>query len=417
MDGSRWNWIILILILTLQVACGKSKTPHTVLRQVNDECKESATPDRFIVRWTDGRRTVEKAPDRERFIEDFITPNLEKIESAEHDHWIRAEDASPLSHWGAPEINNWGIENVNAAAAWQRGVRGQGVTVAVIDSGLDRNHSLLKDRVAWNSKETGIDHLGRDRSSNGIDDDGNGYIDDYAGYDFYALSGDVRDDSDHGTHVSGIIAASHDDDVHVPDQLQGVAPESKILPLDFITGDGGYVSDAILAIEYAIKMKAKVINASWGGGPCVEELATAINSLSQHNMLFIAASGNSALNIDDYRRYPASHILSTQITVGSITPFGGMADHSNFGERSVNIFAPGFEISSTVPGNSYAVFSGTSMATPFVTGAAALLWSYRPQASFQEIKQAILQGVTVNNTYRNSTRGRLNIEAALNTLN
>src|SRR5262249_39786115 len=148
----------------------------------------------------------------------------------------------------------------------QHGLRGQGVKVAIIDSGVDISHPQLSANIAINAGETGIDGNGKDRRTNGVDDDGNGFVDDVTGYDFVHQSGQMIDDDGHGTHVAGIIAAAHTAKDIRTDVMQGIAPSAKILPLKFLGNDGsGYLSDAMRAVDYAVKAGAKVVNASWGG--------------------------------------------------------------------------------------------------------------------------------------------------------
>ncbi|MCB0383950.1 MAG: S8 family serine peptidase, partial [Bdellovibrionales bacterium] len=349
---------------------------------------------------------------RDQFINEFIEPQIEKIDFVEADQVVRVDaELENSSLFDYPD--NWGSQRIDASVAWQKNLRGEGILVAVIDSGVDTSHPDLAGRIYKNPGELGTDGSGQDKSSNGIDDDGNGMIDDVSGYDFVANSANVYDNSFHGTHVAGIIAAEHSDIVHQTGHVQGVAPGAMILPLTFIDSTGGgTLGDAVRAIDYAVKMGAKIINASWGGAPCSQILGEKIASLANHNILFVAAAGNRSANIDVDREYPASYNYPAQITVGSTGNLDLMADHSNYGDIKVHLFAPGSRIVSTVPGGGYRSSTGTSMATPFVAGAAALLWSSRPQASAKEIRQLLLSSTKNDPQYRNSSHGRLDIGRA-----
>lgn len=402
-------WIfrgLTFLFLISGIACSNKKTSETVFpQQKSQACLEQELKTEFIVQWEDGRISLEKYKNKEEFITQFIEPNLEQIKFAEtnspiylHDYDVKEKIQATAS------LYDWGLYDTHADYAWKLGYYGQNVRVAVIDSGVDVNHPALSQRIAYNPGEI---------PNNGIDDDKNGYVDDYYGFDFGQKNGDVKVILDHGTHVAGIIAADH------TGQAKGVAPDSLIIPLNFFTQSEdpnehpwATVGDAILAIDYAVhKRNARLINASWGGGICSQALKNIMASVEQNGVLFIVASGNEGANIDLTPAYPASFGLSNQITVGALSTSSGQVSFSNYGVNSVNLLAPGEQIWSTIPKQQYAFLSGTSMATPFVTGAAALLWSYKPQASVQQIKQALLQGVDTG-PYNVSSQGTLNIQKA-----
>ncbi|MCB0355648.1 MAG: S8 family serine peptidase [Bdellovibrionales bacterium] len=409
--------IYLLFGLSL-IACSKDKDSaqqSNFKRKADDfpPCQAAQLKQQFLVVWKDGSISREYAVDRESFINDFMEENKEYIEFAENDYLVEFPPVGKDADVNLSAIDNWGVARIAADQAWQMGARGQNITVAVVDSGVDVNHPDLSQQIAHNENEI---------PGNGIDDDGNGYIDDYSGYSYITHDDDVAQSSLHGSHVSGIIAAQHDDNEIMQDKVQGIAPRAKLIPLKFIDADGGgLVSDAIDAIDYAVLRGAKVINASWGGG-CSESLKVKMDQLTSEDVLFIAAAGNSAKNIDKDPEFPAAYATAAMITVGAITRFNGMADFSNYGDKRVHLFAPGESIISTAPGNRYISLDGTSMAAPFVSGAAAALWSDQPQASAQQIKQALLEAVDIeydnNNipTYHNVTQGRLNLGRAIEIL-
>jgi len=390
-------------------------------------CEPSAVPDRFIVRWKDGSISVKTAEDTATLEREFIEPNREDIDFVEHDFKVSirvpSSNETVESYARPPADIDWGQVDVGAYEAWKI-AQGEGITVAVIDSGVDPYHPQLIDRIAINTGEIPDD---------GIDNDNNGFIDDYLGFDFHKYSigkggsGNIRDPLGHGTHVAGIILAEH-----TPNGLmKGIAPKAKLIPLNFMGPDEtGYIGDAIFAIEYAVRRGARVINASWGGPSCSLALRQKIAALESLGVLFVAAAGNGdpytgiGYNLDFRADYPAAFGLPGQLTVGATNIYGRMTGFSNYSYNLVHLMAPGWQIMSTFPTGGkarcsgyspapgYCYMSGTSMATPFVAGAAALLWSYRPQATVSEIRTAIMKGVTPGE-YQAVSRGRLNIRRAL----
>ncbi len=405
MDVKKLSPLILFFLI---ISCNKREPANTGAqfnKSTETGCEENQIENEYLVRWKSGKITIEKSQSEDEFVGDFLERNQDEILSAEPHYRIQLSPNSELSQkdWGGSK--NWGIDAIEAKVAWNKSLETEEIIVAVIDSGMDTTHPEFQNILAINEKE----------EINGIDDDGNGLIDDRMGYDFVSDSAEVKDYTGHGTHIVGVIAAQHD-----VGEILGVAPRAKILPLNFIGGNGGgTVLGAILAIQYAERRGAKVINASWGGSVCSLSLKDQIESLAQSNILFVAAAGNSGSNLDQFPEYPAAFILDNMITVGASTFDNKTAGFSNFGQR-VDIMAPGANIFSTYPmefdndGTEDGIFSlnGTSMSAPFVTGAAALLWQYYPNASYIEIKQALLLGSSPG-PYPVSTRSLLNIRLAL----
>ena len=313
----------------------------------------------------------------------------------------------------------WGLNNdgqtggtadadIDAVEAWDISTGSRDVVVGVIDTGIDYSHSDLASNMWVNSSEIPGD---------GIDNDGNGFIDDVHGINAITDSGDPMDDEGHGTHVSGTIGASGGNGIGVV----GVNHEVSLVGCKFLDAAGnGSTSDAIKCIDYMVSLKnsgvnLRVLNNSWGGGGYSQALADAIASSEAADLLFVAAAGNDTIDNDVNPHYPSNYENASVLSVASTDQTDGISWFSHYGLTSVDMGAPGSAILSTTPGESYASYSGTSMATPHVAGAAALVLSINPELSTQELKDllmnsgdanAALQGVTVAGT-------RLNVNQAL----
>lgn len=389
------------------VACNNEDPAEVILPSKTSVCSGQIKNKSYIIQWNDNSVTTVSDVDRETLKEDFVRPNLSEIRRVEYEQVL---NISQFETKAVTQIDNWGYKQIHAADFWQAGFRGQGVLVAVIDSGVDVIHPHLQNRIETNEGEAG------ELATNGIDDDHNGFVDDYLGYNFHAKSADLTDNVFHGTHVAGIIAGEHSENSVVDNELLGMAPQAKILPVKFLDETGGTLSAAIQAIGYAATRGAKIINASWGGSGCSEILRDKIAEVTAQGILFVVASGNSGNNIDKFPEYPAAFQDTLQITVGAISPFLGMTNFSNYSDQLVHLFAPGQDIVSTVPGG-VASLSGTSMATPFVVGAAALILSANPSLSLPQLREKLLKAVVQDNNYRNVTRGRIDLSRAINSLN
>lgn len=279
------------------------------------------------------------------------------------------------------------------------------IVIAVIDTGIDFSHPLLKDKIWTNPGESGIDSFGRDKSSNGIDDDKNGYIDDTHGWNFVEHSAFPRDTHGHGTHVSGIIAQ--------------LAPEVKILPLKYFDENSSgetHMINTIKAIDYARSMGAEIINYSAGGLSSNLSEEQAIARAARDKVLFVAAAGNESANTDIIGYYPAGYELPNIIAVTAINSQTQVLDSSNYSSTVVDIAAPGEDIYSSLPGGGYGTLTGTSQATAFVSAIAALLMSHRPDLQNPEdVIQYLVQSGTWNKNLKTKTRQatRLNAYYAL----
>ena len=289
--------------------------------------------------------------------------------------------------------------DIDAPEAWDY-TTGTGQTVvAVIDTGVDYNHDDLRANIWVNSGEI---------AGNGLDDDGNGYIDDLHGYDFANNDSNPMDDNGHGTHVSGTIGAVGDNGLGVV----GVNWHTKIMALKFLDESGsGYLSNAIRALDYAVANGARLSNNSWGGGGYEATLGMAIARASSVGHIFVAAAGNSASNNDVTASYPASYAYDNVVAVAATDQNDNLASFSNYGASTVDIAAPGVSIYSTLPGNSYGSYSGTSMATPQVAGALSLYLDANPSATASQAITALYQSADAILSLSNRVAGsrRLNI--------
>ena len=263
------------------------------------------------------------------------------------------------------------LARIGVESAWSITTGDPRIIVAVVDTGVDCTHEDLVGRCWINEDEI---------PDNGVDDDGNGYVDDRAGWSFYKDSGDVGDVMRHGTHVTGIIAAT----MNNGKGIAGVAPSVTIMPVAVFTPVGvGTYYDLIRGILYAVDNGARVINLSLGATTYSRGEAEAVQYAEQHGVVVVAAAGNQASN---RLFYPAAHPQT--IAVAATDANDGVAGFSNYGTY-VDVAAPGVSILSTIPGNGYGILSGTSMATPHVAGLAALILSLNPSLTPAQVRDLI----------------------------
>ncbi|MEX0797835.1 MAG: S8 family peptidase [Bacteriovoracaceae bacterium] len=316
----------------------------------------------------------------------IIDPNIEYVEE-NITFTINTQDEKFEDQWG---LKNTGTNSgsiffpgkkgvdIDAEEAWKITKGDSSIKIAVIDTGVDYTHKdLVKNLMVNEAEKNGVE---------GIDDDGNGFVDDIYGYDFANNDGDPMDGHGHGTHCAGVIGASHD-----TFGIAGVMDNAQILSIKFLTDSGGgTLSAAIQAIDYAIQRGVDIMSNSWGGGGYTQALYDVIEEANKAGITFVAAAGNSRSDNDAKPAYPASYELDNVISVGALDGKGKKASFSNYGKKSVHVFAPGVDILSTVTDNKHKKMSGTSMAAPHVSGIVGLLLSVEPNKTPLEVRDRLL---------------------------
>ena len=280
-----------------------------------------------------------------------------------------------------------GAAGIEAQEAWKLTKGDKFLKVAVIDTGVDYTHKDLKHQMWVNKAE-------RDGEP-GVDDDGNGYVDDIHGYDFANDDGDPQDGNGHGTHCAGTIGAAHN-----KTGVRGVLGKVQLVGIKFLTDRGsGTTAGAIKAIDYATKLKVQVMSNSWGGGGYSKLLEEAIERANDAGIVFVAAAGNSRANNDEKPHYPSNYETENVIAVASHTSSDKLSYFSCFGKTTVDVSAPGSAIMSTWKGGGYKSISGTSMATPHVSGIVGLMLSRDKDLTPAEVKKRLLDSCHEKDAY------------------
>ena len=355
---------------------------------------------------------------------EYVAPNLRlKVQGASNDMgaelWGLNNTGATVEFQGANgetySFETTADVDIDAPEAWDIRSDASDVVVAVIDTGVDYTHPELSNNLWTNPGEI---------AGNGIDDDGNGYVDDVHGYDFAYRDSDPSDVYGHGTHCAGTIAAEGNNS----EGITGVAWSAQLMSVKVLNDAGwGYTSDIIEGILYAADNGAEVSNNSYGmliwdavyAEMALQPYADAIQAAAESGMVFAAAAGNDGVNLDEELfTVPASLNLPNVISVAAIDPNGEFAGFSNTGFHHTDIAAPGVAIKSTIPGNQYDFYNGTSMATPHVAGVAALMKAEAPQISAADIKSIIINTADTRSQQAGLVRsnGILNARKALEAL-
>ncbi|MGK7939232.1 MAG: S8 family serine peptidase [Crocosphaera sp.] len=284
--------------------------------------------------------------------------------------------SSPFPNVGDFNDSNWGVDTVKAPEVWNQGYTGKDIVVAVLDTGVDRNHSDLNDNIWKNTKEI---------AGNGIDDDGNGYIDDVYGWNFTNNTNNTSDVHGHGTHVSGTIAGERNNF-----GVTGIAYDAEIMVVKVLNDQGrGSYSGIAQGVRYAVDNGADVINMSLGGGSGSSALKNAIKYASEKGVIVVSAAGNSKGSLPEY---PGRYATDWGLVVGAVNKNNNMASFSNRAgddSKMAYVTAPGVSIYSTLPNNKYASWNGTSMATPHVAGIVALMLDANENLTDAQVRSII----------------------------
>lgn len=360
-------------------------------------------------------------------------PNVEFVEPnyiVKADDGVEPNDPNFAQLWGLHNIgqnNGTKDADIDAPEAYCIPISTVDIVVGIIDTGIDYTHEDLAENI-WQNLGEDADGDGKvliksgdtwifdPDDENGIDDDGNGYVDDFVGWDFAYDDNDPMDLDSHGTHCAGTVGAVMNNNVGIT----GVAPNVKLAALKFLKdGDPSSISDAIDALYYAITMDIPISNNSWGGGGFSEAMYEALQNAEANNHLFIASAGNNKRNNDAILKYPASYDNDNIIAVAGTNRFDDLYDigfhGTNYGATSVDIGAPGQEIYSCMPGNNYDFKSGTSMAAPHISGVCAFVWGANPANNYSNIKNALMNSVDHLPALNGKcvSNGRVNLNNAL----
>lgn len=361
-----------------------------------------AVPDSSVV----GLRADRAAPATGVTTSELLTQLLKdpRVRYAERD--ISLSVAATKSPNDPLLVNQWHHGNpadtdIDASAGWSSKTKCS--KIAVLDTGIDVTHPDLQGNIWRNTKET---------DANGKDDDGNGYVDDYYGVNVRVGSGSGIDNDGHGTHVAGIIGARGNNS----NAITGVCWSGSIMSVKFMGRFGvGSGSDAAEGIRYAVRMGAKIINASFGSSEDSTTVHDAIKYAKEKGAILVVAAGNESTDIDRAPVYPASYTDGNILSVAATDQSDHLASFSNYGDTAVDVTAPGVEILSTYPGGQYVTMSGTSMAAPVVAGIVGLLKAKNGDTKFADWKTAVRRKVDKPSSVKNKVvyDGRANLNKSI----
>ncbi len=375
--GSEYTHKTMKLFVILQVFLGLSAWAETHLLIKTRSPIQNAS---FLAGSTNWQSLRVSDAEKKSIMEALKrNPEVEWVE--EDQRYFVDQSGGPIHPSDTLFDQQWSIQKMGIPEAWKLvPENAKEVLVAVVDTGTSLQHPDLMKQIFQNPKEI---------AGNEKDDDQNGFIDDVMGWNFEGKDSNAEDDFNHGSHVSGIIGATQNNGLGI----SGISPKVKILPVRWMKNGSGYGEDAIAAIHYAVKMGARVINASWGGIGYSKALEEAVREAESQGVLFVASAGNGHSNNDEKPRHPANLRFSNVISVASVDENDHLEKYSNFGAKMVELAAPGKEIVSTMMNRQYGAMSGTSMAAAEVSGVAALLLTINPKLTGQDIKRILMQTV------------------------
>jgi subtilisin family serine protease len=362
-----------LILLWLTAGCSSGDDPETPSSVQPQSCAQLAVPNEWVVKY--------RREPRPRLVTALSKKDVETGVGHGRLEWIEANytfsrppvakviTSRPARELGEISFQKKYLKRIGADYAWSHGYYGDGVVVAVVDSGVDIRQPRLEHALFVNPVDV----------TNGLDDDINGFTDDVYGWNFTNNSPQIIDETGHGTHIAGIIAADHTSNVS-----RGIAPGARILPVDFVKGEKGDEFSALQAVQYAIDRKAQIINNSWSA-VCSQFLRQAFEKWQSENVIFVSSAGNDSESLLDYPLSPADLDLANHVTVGAFGTDFQKTVFSNTGP-SVIVLAPGENILSIASGGDQLISrSGTSMAAAFVSGAMAIAWSLHPELAAHDI--------------------------------
>ncbi len=370
---------ILMSALLVCVGCSKDDGPSNELQ--SPVCQKNKISKQYIAHFKNNIPTLVE----EEHVPHLLKEKGEEITLIEPNYYlsgriipgdrISTDVLSPTVHPA-----QFFHDIIHTEAAWNRGHYGRGVTVAIVDTGVDISHPHLRGSISRNAGEN-------QSSENRSDDDQNGLTDDMYGWNFVSDGPQQDDETGHGTAIAGIITGAAES------PSLRIAPQAQILPIDFMTAAGGTEFHAHQSIEYAISRDAKIINNSWSAN-CSSLLKKSFVEWSQQNVIFVNAAGNVPIDVYANEVTPSSFISPNIINVGSSDEVNARSSFSGFG-KTITLYAPGELIPIVYPSSGWdqsQAISGTSFSAAIVSGSAALLWSAFPKATAPEIISLLQDG-------------------------
>ncbi len=362
----------LMFVLFLSACAEKSDKYNESGRQA---CQNSKVKNEFIAHWYNAQPTLIISED----VQAFINSNQDKLKFIEPNYSLKLQNQLKTVRFNKTLSAYKILNEIGVLDAWRAGYQGDNIVIAVIDSGVDPENSKLRSNFYVNRA---------DNDQNNIDDDNNGFIDDGSGWNFTNNSSKNIDEIGHGTSIAGIISGRD-----MSGESLGIAPAAKILPLDIMSGANGNEFDAKRAVDYAVQMKANIINNSWTI-TCSYYLASTFKQYENDNIIFVNSAGNVPLDVYDNRVMLASLDLANFLNVGSTNLYGKLSSFSGYG-RTINIWSPGEQVPVLTLNRAENVItkaSGTSVSAAIVSGAAALVWSAHPNESAVQIVSRLKRG-------------------------
>lgn len=364
----------LIIVLLLS-ACAEKSDKYKVSER--ESCQNNQVKNEFIAHWYSAQPTLIISED----VQAFISSNQDKLKFIEPNYSLTLHNQLRTLRLNKTLSAYKILNEIGVLNAWRAGYQGDNIVIAIIDSGVDPENSKLRSNFYVNRA---------DADQNNIDDDNNGYIDDGSGWNFTNNSGENIDEIGHGTSIAGIISGRD-----MSGESLGIAPGAQILPLDIMSGANGNEFDAKRAVDYAVKMKANIINNSWTI-TCSYLLASTFQQYENDNIIFVNSAGNVPIDVLENRVMLASLDLANFLNVGSTNLYGKLSNFSGYG-KTINIWSPGEQVPVLALNRAENVItkaSGTSVSAAIVSGAAALVWSAHPNESAAQIVSRLKKGAT-----------------------